>query len=199
MATDEESTGPRTCAVAATLELYKKKVLEKLKTVKGLENIDGENQGAILRVVSGNIAIFGTSGDTIFPSLELGVYGNKKKITAFKLDEAVSAIKDLVGTFGEQNLSPTFRNLMEPFAVYAIAFLAAAKARGEMTNLAKKMPKTCGKAPEVAFDFNSGINYNCLSNNQKSVVQRLNERLFSTEAEKSKLEGFLDQGETAPI
>lgn len=199
MSTDEETSGPRTCAVAATLELYQSKVLEKLKVVKGLEGITGENKDAILRVVSGNIAIFGTSGDTVFPALELGVYGNKKKITSFRLDEAVVAIKDLIGTFTEQNLNPTFRNLMEPFAKYAIVFLSAAKARGELTNLAAKMPKTCGKAPEIAFDFNAGINYNCLSNNQKSVIQRLNERLFSTENEKSKLEGFLDQGETAPV
>lgn len=85
-------------------------------------------------------------------------------------------------------VNKTFRRLCIAFAEEAKNYLDAKKSEGEYSNLCMNMPRTCKPAPEVCFDFNSGLDILKMTEVQARVIQQLNRRLFATELRKRESE-----------
>nr|CAY32624.1 coat protein [Fig latent virus 1] len=177
----------------------KKEILERLMKEDAFKGVKEEDRSRVWRNIFGNIAILGSSEETEFPPLELEVEDLKgQKIASYTLSDIIELIRDYRDTHKSQSIKMmTLRNICEAFAHEARLFLMEAKKIGLVTNLCAKMTKTCGRAPQVAFDFSTGLAHNTLSNSEKSVIQNLNARLYATQADQSKNEAIIDKGPAA--
>nr|QQG34611.1 CP [Avocado betaflexivirus 1] len=195
-------TSQRCISVTELLRAQRRNfVMGALGAIPGVPWTDGPVLGALF----GNIALLGASEESEFPDLQITVPASTTgAVTAggsFKLSDVVNAIRTARdGATQEEIRNLTLRQMCEPFAQEARTALFEMKKAGVVSNLAIKMRKIGGRAPQVCFDFNAGLNQNTLSNSEKSVIQQLNVRLFKTEQELSKNEAFRDgQGSADPI
>nr|QEV82117.1 coat protein [Grapevine Kizil Sapak virus] len=188
-------------AQAFVRNAHKQTVRSALKQLDAFKAMKEEDEPAVFRALAGNIAIYGCSTECDFPNVPISAIKAGKVVLTFNLLEAARTISEIPQNWlGEPTIRPTFRQCMEPFADHARLYLMEAKKRGTFTHLYDKMPKLCRGAPQVAFDFNAGLNFNTVSNGEKYVIQKLNERLFALESAKKKEESFLDQGgEVNPV
>ncbi|QGR26011.1 polyprotein [rubber tree virus 1] len=144
----------------------------------------------------GNIAILGTSKETQFPNVNLmvpiptftGLNWPANLQPTFNLNDFVHTVEAWAATHTERWIrDSTRRQLFEPFAVNAFHFLQADPAT-RITNIARKRAYLCRKAPEVAFDFASGLPPRMLNDARAQVVSALNSSLFRTEGQKAVFE-----------
>nr|AEN25487.1 coat protein [Scaevola virus A] len=162
---------------------------------KVLNGKSDSEQYEIIKSIFSNIAIQGTSEETEFFDEDIDVteYGDTKSFCKYNLKDVVSDIKSWKANHKEEKMrNLTFRQVCEAFAPEAKVGLMRLDASGIHTNLYQKMPDTCSAAPELAFDFNNGLNLSRLSKKEKKVVQNLNRRLFSSENAKAEVEAALD-------
>lgn len=164
----------------------------------------------------GSIALRGSSDKTVFPSCSdsyekvwvytvvttAGVTGTtcSEKTIKLNLSTFVSGLKLAFATSADDFLNKlTFRQICEPFAESAMAYLRQCKHAGVYSDLALKMPSTLSGVEEVAFDFVAGIPLDRLSKEQKKAIEKLNKRLFRTENAKAVAGAESDKMETLEI
>nr|UPX95536.1 polyprotein [Tea A virus] len=152
-------------------------------------------------ILFGNMAILGVSGKVIWPTISIPIpnlnfeAGGEQVnwMTELVLSEVCPALEGWRNTSDFQPLRHgTLRNLAEPFAMEAMKFLKERRQFNVYTNIYIKLPRAFEMAPWVAFDFASGLDLNTLNNDEKTVMERMNTRIFRTEGQKV---AFRAQGE----
>nr|WGV36185.1 MAG: coat protein [Capillovirus sp.] len=147
----------------------------------------------VLPYIFGNIAIQGTSSKIIWPDVEIQIpellfteggteYASRPTFNLHVVCPALDRFRRLSGY--APLVSATFRSLCEPFAVEAMNFLKERRTSGVSTNIYLKWPRSLDLAPWIAFDFASGLNMANLSNDERTVIDRMTKRLFRTEGQK---------------
>ncbi|CAP46905.1 coat protein [Phlomis mottle virus] len=146
---------------------------------KGKDFTD-EEAGVILQYIFGNIALYGTSINTVFLPTKIICKRyvdepTSKTLITFKLDTVAAMIRSV----SDESTDPlvdgsTFRQLCTPFAVEARRFLVHMERVGVFTNLYVNHPVKCADAPQVAYDFNSGLHFRGLTKAERKVVEELN-------------------------
>lgn len=152
----------------------------------------------VLEDVFGNIAVLGASENTDFPAGNRRTrtfrMGENNYVFQYDLSEFINAIKNAQFSSELEGVAnATLRQMCIPFAENAKAFLRRVyQEHGEVSNLAKKMPQSCLRAPWVAFDFNGGLYFLTLTTQERAVVQNLKRRLFNTEWKKEVYNAQID-------
>ncbi|CCC20965.2 coat protein [Grapevine Pinot gris virus] len=167
-----------------------------------LHGLTEGNKDLVLDHIFANIAVEGTSGETIYPTTMVKCYESFNPslpvVKEYSLAEVVNKIRVYKESHTNNDIKlMTFRQVCAAFAIDAQLGLVKFYRLNMHTNIYKKHPKLCDKAPEVAFDFNEGLNFNNLTPNQKSVIQNLNRLLFHVESEKQKTNAITASGESA--
>ncbi|URZ62319.1 putative polyprotein [Gerbera capillovirus A] len=152
--------------------------------------------------LAGNVAILGSSRETQFPSFNLlipspkviGVEWPQDLKPKINLRDFVKRIEAWASEHeNEWVKNSTRRQLFEPFALHAMHFLQM-DPENHITNIARKRSYQCRKAPEVAFDFCSGLPRSVITDARAQVISALNSSLFKTEGQKGVFEakGFVE-------
>nr|BCS83842.1 coat protein [Grapevine berry inner necrosis virus] len=184
-------------------DLVRVELIKKLSEDKqALHGLNENNQSVVLDHIFGNIAIEGTSEETVYPQSNTkcheGFDPTMPVIKEYSLLNIVNKIKIYKESHKNEDIkSMTFRQICASFAIDAKLGLQRFGRYGVHSNMYKKHPKICDKAPEMAFDFNDGLNFNLLTKQQKTVIQNLNQLLFRVESEKQKTNAITSSSEGA--
>nr|DAC85169.1 TPA_asm: CP [Grapevine berry inner necrosis virus]DAC85175.1 TPA_asm: CP [Grapevine berry inner necrosis virus] len=167
-----------------------------------LHGLNDNQQSLVLDHIFGNIAIEGTSEETVYPQsmtqCKEGFDPTMPVVKEYNLSSVINKMRIYKESHKNEDIkSMTFRQLCASFAIDAKLGLLKFSRYGVHSNIYKKHPKICDKAPEMAFDFNDGLNFNLLTKKQKTVIQNLNQLLFRVESEKQKTNAITASSEGA--
>nr|WIL96212.1 coat protein [Carrot vitivirus 1] len=163
----------------------------------------GYDLNMYLRTLFGYIAMVGTSRKAEHYS-EVDIIGNKYTRTSIDSRGKINIGEKVRRMVSFAQIVPdgeckgaTLRQLCEPFANEARDCLIILNTWGEQSQLAKKISRPGHKEPQVMFDFNAGLDTSGISDEEASVIQSLNSRLFRSEGAKKVFTAQSSVGEQA--
>nr|WCJ12506.1 MAG: coat protein [Physalis chlorosis virus] len=143
-----------------------------------------KKERALLKSLFSNIALQGTSDETVYPDINLDArfnlaHNSEPVLCTYNLHTTINRLKNArLNSDINYIRNLTWRQLCKPFANEAKLGLVMMDELDVHTHLYKEFPDGLDKAPEVAFDFYDGLNYNELRPTQKKAIQFMNNRKF---------------------